>query len=162
MDSGQSLLVFSIDDQRYALPAVSVKRVLRAIAIAPLSLAPAMVLGLINLGGSLIVVIDMRRRCGHPSRPMQLSDHLIVASTGPRLVALLVDQIQGLVDLDVGDLWAAGESLPGLDLLVGAVKLEDGLIFVHDLEKLLSLEDEMAIDSALRKPVDPEIALTHP
>jgi len=43
----------------------------------------------------------------------------------------------------------AGEILPGLDLLDGAIKLEDGLILIHDLNRLLSLEEETAIDRAL-------------
>jgi len=47
------------------------------------------------------------------------------------------------------ELASASDILPGLDLIAGAVKLEDGLILIQDLDRLLSLEEEVAIDQAL-------------
>jgi purine-binding chemotaxis protein CheW len=43
----------------------------------------------------------------------------------------------------------ADEILPGMELVDGAVKLDDGLILIHDLDRLLSLEEQTAIDCAL-------------
>jgi purine-binding chemotaxis protein CheW len=43
----------------------------------------------------------------------------------------------------------AGEILPRLKLLDGAIKLDDGLVLIHDLNRLLSLEEETAIDRTL-------------
>lgn len=143
------LVVFALDGQRYALPMACVRRVLRAVAVTPLVTAPAIVLGVVNLGGEVVPVIDMRRRCGHPAREVQLSNHLIVASTARRAVALLVDEALGVIAPPPGDIAAAGEILPDLGLLAGAIKLEDGLVLITDLGRLLSLDEEAAIDVAL-------------
>jgi purine-binding chemotaxis protein CheW len=146
---GRPLVVFSLDDQRYALDLDRVQRSLRVVAITSLPGAPAIVLGIVNLGGAVIPVADMRKRFGHAPRAARLSDHLIVASTGRRTVALLVDETNGVVDATPDCFAPAAGFLPSLDLVSGAVKLESGLILIHDLERLLSLEEETTIDRAL-------------
>jgi purine-binding chemotaxis protein CheW len=143
------LVIFSLDGQRYALPLGRVQRCIRVVAITPLPEAPAIVLGIIDLAGMIIPVINIRRRFELPPRDASLSDHLIVATTGKRTVALLVDETKGVIEARSESYSPAGEVLPGLELVDGAVKLEDGLILIHDLERLLSLEEETAIDRAL-------------
>ena len=146
----RSLVVFTLDNQRYALPLERVSRAIRVVAITPLPEAPAIVLGIIDLGGVVIPVIDTRARFNHPARGVRLSDHLTVADTGMRTVALLVDESMGVMDASPECLVPAGDILPGLEVIEGAVKLGDGLILIHDLERLLSLEEQDAIDRALR------------
>jgi purine-binding chemotaxis protein CheW len=143
------LVVFSLDGQRYALALERVERCFRAVAVTPLPQAPAIVLGIIDLGGQVVPVIDIRGRFGHPQREPRLSDHLVVARAGRRTVALLVDDTIGVIDGSTGKVVPAGEILPGLGSVDGAVKLDDGLILIHDLDRLLSLEEETAIDRAL-------------
>ncbi len=145
----QALVVFSLDDERYALPLVRVQRTIRVVAITLLPKAPAIVLGIVDVGGTVIPVIDIRKRFNHPPRPVHLSDHLIVATTGKRTVALLVDEAQGVIARLPDAVVPAIEILPGLELVDGAVKLESGLILIHSLDRLLSLEEESAIDRAL-------------
>jgi purine-binding chemotaxis protein CheW len=142
-------VVFTLDDQRYALPLAQVKRSIRVVAITPLLEAPAIVLGIMDLGGVVIPVIDIRKRFGHPSRDIRLSDHLIVAATERRTIALLVDEAKGVIEISP-ESYAPGEKiLPGLNLVDGAISLMDGLVLIHDLERLLSLDEESAIDRVL-------------
>jgi purine-binding chemotaxis protein CheW len=143
------LVIFSLDDQRYALDLASVQRSIRVVAVTPLPEAPPIVLGIIDLGGVILPVIDIRKRFNHQPREVRLSDHLVVAETGKRTVALLVDETNGVIEATLGSVAPADEILPGLGLVNGAMKLEDGLILIHDLERLLSLEEETAIDRAL-------------
>jgi purine-binding chemotaxis protein CheW len=149
MAATQDLVVFSLDGQRYALALARVKRAVRVVAITPLPKAPAIVLGIVDLGGVVIPVIDIRKRFGHPPRAVRLSDHLVVAEAGKRTVALLVDETNGVIEASPESVAPTSEILPGLALLDGAMKLESGLILIHDLERLLSLEEQMAIDRAL-------------
>ena len=102
-----------------------------------------------DLAGTVTPVIDMRLRCGAPARPMRLADHLVVAKTPRRTVALLVDEALGVTIGAPQDIVPGAEILPGLNLVAGAVKLADGLILIHDLDRLLSLDDGAAIDRAL-------------
>lgn len=143
------VVVFTLDDQRYALPLANVKRSIRVVAITPLPEAPPIVLGIIDLGGVVIPVIDIRKRFGHPSRDIRLSDHLIIATTKKRTLALLVDEAKGVVDISPENYAPAEKILPGIKLVDGTISLMDGLVLIHDLERLLSLDEEMAIDRVL-------------
>ena len=145
----RSVVVFSLDGQRYALPLDRVKRSIRVVAITPLPELPPIVLGIMDLGGVVIPVIDIRKRFGHPSRDVRLSDHLIVATTGRRTVALLVDNTKAVIEISPESYAPAGKILPGLDLVDGAISLVDGLVLIHDLNRLLSLDEERAIDRVL-------------
>lgn len=143
------LVVFTLDDQRYALPLARVQRSLRVVAITPLPEAPPIVLGIMDLGGVVIPVIDIRKRFNHRPRDTRLSDHLIIATAGTRTIALLVDETKGVIQIAPESIAAAGEILPALEFVAGAIKLDDGLVLIHDLERLLSLDEETAIDRAL-------------
>jgi purine-binding chemotaxis protein CheW len=143
------LLVFSLEEQLYALSLDSVRRVIRSVAVTPLPAMPAIMLGIIDLGGAVVPVIDIRGRFKHPSRAIRLSDRFIIAMSGTRSVALPVDGTQGTIEASRENFAAADAILPGLGLVEGALKTDDGLILIHDLARLLSLEEEAAVDRAL-------------
>src|SRR5205085_11996004 len=91
------VLVFEVAGRRFGLPAAAVKEVVRAVALAPLPKAPAVVEGVINLRGTVVPVLDIRGRFRLPQKPLAPSDQLIIARTGPRLAALHVDWAHELV-----------------------------------------------------------------
>jgi purine-binding chemotaxis protein CheW len=142
-------VVFILDAQRYALHLSTVDRVVRSVHITPLSKAPDIVLGIVNLQGRVIPVINLRRRFRLPERGIALSDQLIVAHTSRRPVALVADAVTEVVECSEQSLIAAQSILPAVDYLEGVVKLRDGLILVHDLDTFLSLEEEDSLDRAL-------------
>lgn len=148
--------MLEVASRRFGLPAADVDRVLRAVAITPLPHAPAFVAGVVDIAGEIVPVADMRRRLGLEPRPVRLSDALVVARTGRRTVALLVDAAPDVVTVTVDVAAAEGApALPGDGLISGAVTLPDGLVLVHDLGRLLSLDDEAALDAALGDAVTP-------
>ncbi|MEI7744488.1 MAG: chemotaxis protein CheW, partial [Chloroflexota bacterium] len=92
-----AVLVFELETQQFALPLRRVQRVLRSVAITPLPGAPSIVLGVVDIAGSVLPVIDMRARFGCPARAVHPSDQLVLAHTDRRSVALLVDATAGVV-----------------------------------------------------------------
>ncbi|HUX39390.1 MAG TPA: chemotaxis protein CheW [Rectinemataceae bacterium] len=144
-----AFLVFTLDERRYALPLEGVQKSIRAVAITPLPEAPSVVLGIIDLGGSVIPVIDLRMRFKLPRRELRLSDQFILADTGKRNLALLVDETKGVIEVSPDRYTASGAIIPGLGPVGGALSLDDGMILIHDLELLLSLEEESTIDRAM-------------
>jgi purine-binding chemotaxis protein CheW len=147
-DSTQ-LVVFFLDEQRYALQLNSVERVVLVVEITPLPKAPTIVRGIINVAGTLTPVLDIRSRFNLPGRDISLSDQLIIARTAKRQVALVVDAVGEVMELPAEEQIEAGAILPGLDYLAGVVKLADGLIFIHQLDSFLSLDEENTLDTAL-------------
>lgn len=149
MNAADPLLVFTVDGQRIGLRLAVVRRVIRVAAIAPLPKAPAVVLGVINVEGRIVPVVDVRGRFRFPPREIALSDHLILARTAAREVALLVDAAEGVVEPDPAAIVRGDAILPRLDYVEGVAKLPDGLIFIHDLDTFLSLEEGAALDAAV-------------
>ncbi len=149
MDTPHQLVVFTLDDQRYGLPLASVERATRIVEITPLPDAPAIVLGLINVHGRLVAVVNLRHRFRLPGREFALSDQIVVAHTTRRPVALVVDAVIGVMAYAEQQLVDAADILPGTDHLEGVVKLDDGLILIHDLETFLSLDEARALDVAM-------------
>jgi purine-binding chemotaxis protein CheW len=147
--AAESLVVFGLDEQRYALHLAAVERVVLVAETTPLPGAPEIVLGVINVQGRIIPVVDIRRRFRLPEREIRLSDHLIIASTSWRAVALVVDAVAGVIERPAGDLIAADRILPNLDYLKGVAKLDDGLILIHDLDAFLSPVEERKLEQAL-------------
>jgi len=143
------LIGFSLDDRRYALTLSAVERILRAVEITPLPKAPPIVLGIVNVGGRIIPVVNMRQRFRLPDREIEPRDQFIIGLTGRRTVALVADEVSSMVERPERDVIAAHDILPGLEGVEGVVRLEDGMILIYDLNKFLSLEEETALDEAL-------------
>lgn len=143
------VVVFTLDEPRYALPLSAVERVVRAVEIVPLPGAPEIVLGVIEAQGRAIPVVDVRKRFNLEGREMALEDRLIIARTPRRHVALVVESVSGVRYLADGDVLDGEEGLPAADLIQGIVKTPAGLILIQDLERFLSLDEERALDEAL-------------
>ena len=142
-------VVFSLDGFLYALDLNQVHRVVPCVESTPLPQAPAIVLGAIDLAGEIIPALDLRLRFGLPPRPLRAEDQFIIAQTALRTVALLVDSVEGVVDWPASGVVDSGRLLPGLDQVEGIITLEEGLVLIHDLERLLSLEEERGLQHAL-------------
>lgn len=152
MTDGIQLLVFRLDDRRYALPLAVVDRVIRAVEVTPLPNAPAIVHGAIDVHGRVLPVVSVRRRFDLPERDITPADWFLLARTARRSLALVVDESEGVVARSTGDIVAATQIVPGLDAFPGVIGTADGLVLIHDLEKFLSLDEARALDEALDQP----------
>jgi purine-binding chemotaxis protein CheW len=146
--SAHHLLSFTLGHQRYALRLDAVERAVRIVEIVPLPQAPDIVLGVIDVHGRIIPVVDTRKRFGLPARRLTLDDHLIIARTPNRSLALLVDRVNDAIECAATDVTAAAEILPGIGYVDGVAKLADGTILIHDLATFLSLDEAAGLDAA--------------
>jgi len=149
MAMANQLLVFALDEQRYALYLSAVDRVVRMVSITPLPAAPDAVLGIVNVQGRIVPVFNLRGRFRLAAREISLSDQLIIAHTRRRAVALVTDTVSDVLDCPARDVVEAQRVLPGTDYVEGVAKLEGGLILIHDLDKFLSLNEEKLLERAI-------------
>ncbi len=138
-----------IEDQRYGLPLERVEQVLPMVWVAPLPKAPEMVVGVINLHGAVLPVLDIRKRFGLPERRWGLTTRLVVVQLAHARIAVPVDEVVGVRDhfVDV----RLPDPLPqsGDGCISGIVGLSDGLLFLCDLEAFLSLDEQHQLTVAL-------------
>jgi purine-binding chemotaxis protein CheW len=151
MNSSRQLLVFLLDEQHYGLDLAAVERVVRTVEITPLPKAPEIVLGVVNFQGRVVPVLNMRKRFCLPEREVSLTDHLIIAHTSQRDVALAADAVSGVIERSEHEIIAARDIVPRMEYVEGVVMLEDGLVLIHDLDTFLSLEEESKLDGAMEE-----------
>ena len=151
MKGDVDLVIFTLDESRFALKLAAVERVVRVVEITPLPKAPDIVLGIIDVQGGIIPVIDTRKRFRFPKRETQLNDQLIIARTAKRTVALLADDVTGVMACPKERIVEAGKVVSGMAFVEGIVKIDDGMILIHDLDAFLSLDEENRLDDALRE-----------
>ena len=143
------LVIFTLEKRRYALHLAIVERVFRIVEIDPLPQAPEIVTGVINVQGQIIPVVNVRQRFRLPRCEISLNDQLIIAHTNQRKVGLVVDAVTDVIGYQEQDIAVAGAILPGLEYVEGILKLPDGLVLIHDLDKFLSLEEEASLARVL-------------
>jgi purine-binding chemotaxis protein CheW len=148
-EGADKFVVFVLAGRRYALALGAVERVVRMVALAPLPRAPAIVLGLVDLQGEVVPVLDVRRRFRLPERAPRASDPLIVARTRRRRVGLVVESVEAVIERAAAERIAPETVAPGLDYVQGVTRLEPhGLVLIHDLDTFLSLDEERALTAA--------------
>jgi len=147
------MVLFSLEEPRYALYLSAVERVICSVEITPLPKAPDIVLGIINLQGEVIPVIDIRKLFKLPNREIDLEDRFIIAMTLKRKVVLVVDSVNGVSDLNSHQVADTKVALPFADFISGVTVFENNLILINDLEKFLSPDEQQTLDRAFEELV---------
>lgn len=155
----KNMIVFTLDELRFAVYLSAVERVVQAVEITPLPKAPKIVLGVINVKGQIVPVLDIRQRLHLPRRDMDINDQFILARASSRLVALVVDSVNELLAIEERELVAADQIPYGTEYIRGVVKLENNLVLICDLDQFLSLGNEQKLEKVMTEAAEkpPEI-----
>lgn len=147
-----TLVVFLLDGGRYAVEVTRVWRVEQMVALTPFPKAPEIVAGVVDYRGRLVPVMNVRRRFGLRERPPTSGDQLLLLHARRRVVAFAVDAVEPARTVPATEVAAPERVVPGLELVRGIVRLPDeGLVFVHDLDSFLSLEEDRLVGVALEQ-----------
>lgn len=137
------LVTFHLEEESYGINVMQVQEVLRVSEIAPVPGAPPYVLGIINLRGNVVTVIDTRSRFGLPPGDIDDSSRIVIIESEGQVVGILVDSVAEVVELHASEI----DSAPNVGneesskYIQGVATRDSDLLIVVDLNKLLS-EDE--------------------
>lgn len=143
------LLTVTVAGARFAIPLDDVVEVLPAARTEPLPGAPPAVIGVLDLRGEVVAVLDGHRCLGEEPPPLRQTDRFVVLRAGGQRRALRVDAAEGLVTVAADDVVAATTMAPDAVSTAGIARLPDGLLVVHDPERFLSVYDVEALQRAL-------------
>jgi purine-binding chemotaxis protein CheW len=143
VEATEHLATFFLSGEEYGVDVRMVQEIIRVSEITPVPRAPGFIKGVINLRGRIIPVIDLKRKLGlgevnDAARPSRI----VVVKVRERLVGLLVDGASQVLKVPVASVEAAPEEVVEIDAnyLRGVAKLENRLIILMDLNKVLALE----------------------
>ncbi|MFM2152719.1 MAG: hypothetical protein RL199_1154 [Pseudomonadota bacterium] len=143
MSTSRQYCTFLIDDLLMALEVERVQEVLRPQEMTAVPLASRVVKGLINLRGQIVTAVDLRRRLQLPDRAGGLASMNIVVRAEGGAIALLVDEIGDVLEVEQATFERPPETLQGVarDLLLGIYKLKDRLLLVLDADKAVTVPE---------------------
>ena len=141
-------VTFQLEEETYGINVMQVREVLRYSEIAPVPGAPDYVLGIINLRGNVVTVIDTRSRFGLMPGDVTDNTRIIVIESDRQVIGILVDSVAEVVYLRTSEI----DTTPSVGTdesakFIQGVSNRDGkLLILVDLNKLLTDEEwnEMA------------------
>lgn len=142
-DPTQRWVTFHMDNETYGINVTQVREVLRITEIAPVPGAPDYVLGIINLRGNVVTVMDTRKRFNLPPTETTDSTRIVIIEVDGQEVGVMVDSVAEVVDIRQ----SAIESAPNVGsddssrYIQGVTSLEGSLLILIDLNKLLTDEE---------------------
>lgn len=143
-------VVFVLAHQRYALPIDAVQEIQQIVAMSEVPGATPGLVGMIDLRGQVIPVVDARLLLGMERAPYALQTPMVIARAGSTLVALIVDEVEDVVTLPPGSIQDAGDVYEFADRLLGVCRLENGFVFLLDPARLIG--ESIAVASPEEKP----------
>jgi purine-binding chemotaxis protein CheW len=135
-------ICFQVGEARYALPLGPIAQVLRFENVTPVPMAPGFVEGILNLGGEVVPVINLRSRFGlERGQPNRRNRVLVVERDGVKH-GLLVDGVKEILELEDASILTGGPPLAGLkaELVAGIAKVRDNLVIILEGGHLLEAE----------------------
>jgi len=142
-------VTFRLDGETYGVNVMQVQEVLRYTDVAAVPGAPEYVLGIINLRGNVVTVMDTRQRFGLQQGEITDATRIVIVETGEHTVGILVDSVAEVVYLKQSEI----ENPPntghddGARFIQGVCNKNDELLILVELEKLMTGEEWSDIES---------------
>lgn len=136
-------VTFRLGDETYGINVMQVQEVLRMTEIAPVPGAPHYVLGIINLRGNVVTVLDTRTRFGLEPRETDDATRIVIIETDGHIVGILVDSVAEVVNLRASEI----ETAPNVGnsessrYIQGVYSRDGDILILVDVNKLLSAEE---------------------
>jgi len=136
-------VTFRLGEETYGINVMQVQEVLRHTEIAPVPGAPAYVLGIINLRGNVVTVIDTRSRFGLESAEVTDNSRIVIIESEQQVVGILVDSVAEVVYLRSSEIDSAPNvgTEESAKFIQGVSNREGELLILVDLNKLLTDEE---------------------
>jgi purine-binding chemotaxis protein CheW len=145
-EESRHYVVFRMDRQHYALPLDHVIRAVRMVAFTPVPDAPSSVLGIINMAGQMLPVIDLRQLFGHAGKKPELQDLLLIIQIQGQTVAVVVDEVLNILKFTSKQVQSPPAAVSQSRFLAAAVRQDDLLILILNASRLLPNQSERIVN----------------
>ncbi|GFO61763.1 chemotaxis protein CheW [Geomonas silvestris] len=131
-------------DGLYAVDIMRIKEIIRLPKLAPLPRALPFVEGVINLRGSVIPVVDLRKRFGLPLCEHPETARLLILSISGQQLGLVVDEVTEMITISLRDLKPPprGVRAVGSEYLIGLALVEEVPVLLLNIDSLLSFQEK--------------------
>ena len=140
------LVVFQLGGEEFGVEIMQVQEIIRMPDLTRIPQSPEYVEGVINLRGKIIVVVNLDTKFALHSKELDEDSRIIIVEVGGNVVGMVVDSVSEVMRLSASNVEPAPDIISTkvkADYLKGVGKLDERLLILLDLERVLN-EDEMA------------------
>jgi purine-binding chemotaxis protein CheW len=141
------LVVFELANEQYGVDIAAVESIIKIQPITVVPHAPAFVEGVTNLRGSVLPVIDLRKRFGLPQEDSTKNSRIVVVAIQSTKVGMIVDAVSEVLRVPEGAIEPPPPMVTSVDtaFITGIAKINDRLVILLDLGKVLSLQEQAVL-----------------
>jgi purine-binding chemotaxis protein CheW len=145
------LVSFVIENEEFGIDILKVEEIIRLISITKIPNAPDFVEGVVNLRGRVIPVIDLRTRLGHRRKEHDNNTRVIVVNVSGVTLGFIVDSVKEVLRIPKSITEPPPSITTSIDseYITAVGKLENRLLILLDLEKVLNLKEKEALNEVV-------------
>ncbi|MFW6029274.1 MAG: chemotaxis protein CheW [Halanaerobiales bacterium] len=142
-------LTFAVESEEYGVDVLKVQEIIRYIKPTVIPNTPEAVIGVINFRGEVIPVIDLRKKFAFADKEYNQFTVIIIIEVKEKIIGMIVDQVSDILSFAKEDIQATLDFSSDVDteFISGMAKLDDRLIILLKLEKLLSFKEYIALNN---------------
>ncbi|MEX1041018.1 MAG: chemotaxis protein CheW [Pirellulaceae bacterium] len=142
------LVSFRLAQEEYAITITKVQEIILMGEITRVPQTPVYIKGLINLRNTVIPIVDLRLRFGLEERPGDDETRIMVMNVSGKTIGIIVDAVNEVLRIAQEQISAPPPTVAGLgrEYLTGLVKLDKRLLILLDIDKILTVEQEAALE----------------
>lgn len=152
-DQFEQLIVFQLADEYYGVDIGAVNTIIRMQEITAVPRTPTFVEGVINLRGSIIPVIDLRKRFALPISEVTKASRIVVVESNGIMIGMVVDEVVETLKISIDSIEPPSPVISSVDAqyLRGIGKQGDRLVILLDLNLILSSKEATNISKIEKK-----------
>ena len=144
-------ICFNLGNQEYGVPLLSIKEVLGLPEVTPIPQCPNYFLGIMNLRGKVISVMDLRTKIGLKTQNNSETSVMIL-DLGEQLLGVVVDKVNAVITINTKDITEAPkmEETKATDYIESVYRHNEQLILLISIAKALSIEDHLVLSQQVK------------
>ncbi len=153
-DSKTSQVVsFGLGKEEYGVNIMIVQEIILMGRITQVPEVPAYLLGVINLRGNVIPIVNLRKRFGLPEREADDETRIVVVNLEGRTVGIVVDRVNEVLRISKDQISSSPPSISSLgqEYILGLARLDTRLLILLDMDRILGASEDHAIARAQGK-----------
>lgn len=149
------LVTFFLGDEEYAADILNIQGINRMVEVTKVPNTPEFVEGIINLRGKVIPLIDLRKKLDMEEVERDKNSRFIVVELGENVTGFIVDSVNEVLRINREIIEPPPKSLSSMnsDYITSVAKVDERLIILLDLQKVLSNKELSEIDELNKEQV---------
>lgn len=146
-DTRQQYLTFTLGEALFAVGTLNVREIIEYGHLTPVPLMPPSILGVINLRGGVVPILDLRQRFGQGATQVSRRSCIVILEVQrsgiDQVIGIVVEAVNAVLEIPEQDIEPPpnfGSQIP-TDFLIGMGKLDTRLVVLLDIGRVLSLDD---------------------